>query len=68
MQYVDAVPGFAQWTNSNGWDVKTLMEYVGWRDVQLAMRYVDGADPFAQHRSRESGLVNESKVPQLEIT
>lgn len=50
--------GFAQWANSNGWDVKTLMEYVGWRDVQSAMRYVDGADPFAQHRS-DTKLSNE---------
>ena len=39
--------GFAGWANSNGWAVKTLMEYVGWRDVKSAMRYIDGADPFA---------------------
>lgn len=38
--------GFASWANSNNWDVKTLMEYVGWRDVKSAMRYIDGADPF----------------------
>jgi hypothetical protein len=42
--------GFANWANSNGWDVKMLMEYVGWKDVRSAMRYVDAADPFAQHR------------------
>ncbi len=47
--------GFAGWANANGWDVKTLMEYVGWRDVQSAMRYIDGADPFARRRI-ESGL------------
>jgi hypothetical protein len=23
------------------------MEYVGWRDVKSAMRYIDAADPFA---------------------
>lgn len=39
--------GFAGWANANGWDVKTLMEYVGWKDVKSAMRYIDGADPFA---------------------
>ncbi|QDQ28902.1 site-specific integrase [Chitinimonas arctica] len=39
--------GFAGWANANGWDVKTLMEYVGWRDVKSAMRYIDAADPFA---------------------
>lgn len=43
--------GFANWAASNGWDVKTLMEYVGWKDVQSAMRYVDAADPFARQRA-----------------
>lgn len=42
--------GFANWANSSGWDVKTLMEYVGWKDVKSAMRYLDGADPFQQQR------------------
>ncbi|MFB0021073.1 tyrosine-type recombinase/integrase, partial [Xanthomonas euvesicatoria] len=32
--------GFAGWANANGWDVKALMEYVGWRDVHSAMRYL----------------------------
>ncbi len=42
--------GFAQWATANGWDIKTLMEYVGWRNVQSALRYVEGSDPFAQDR------------------
>lgn len=42
--------GFANWATSNGWDLKTLMEYVGWKNVQSAMRYVEAADPFAKHR------------------
>jgi integrase len=42
--------GFANWATSNGWTMKTLMEYVGWRNVQSAMRYVDAADPFAAYR------------------
>lgn len=42
--------GFAGWANANGWDVKTLMEYVGWKDVKSAMRYIDAADPFDQLR------------------
>jgi len=46
--------GFAGWANANGWDVKALMEYVGWRDVQSAMRYIDGADPFARQRIEAS--------------
>ncbi|CAM5367472.1 hypothetical protein ECAE60S_01437 [Eoetvoesiella caeni] len=42
--------GFANWASSNGWDLKTLMEYVGWKNVQSAMRYVEASDPFAKHR------------------
>lgn len=42
--------GFATWATSNGWDLKTLMEYVGWKNVHSAMRYVESADPFARHR------------------
>lgn len=46
--------GFAGWANANGWDVKALMEYVGWRDVQSALRYIDGGDPFARARIEAS--------------
>ncbi|MYM92324.1 site-specific integrase [Duganella vulcania] len=46
--------GFANWATSNGWDLKTLMEYVGWRDVQSAMRYVEAADPFARLAIKEA--------------
>ncbi len=42
--------GFANWATSNGWDLKTLMEYVGWKNIQSAMRYVDGVDPFNRSR------------------
>lgn len=42
--------GFANWANDNGWDVKSLMEYVGWRDVKSALRYIDGADAFGRQR------------------
>ena len=42
--------GFATWANANDWDVKDLMEYVGWKDMRSAMRYIDRADPFARHR------------------
>lgn len=43
--------GFATWANAQGWDTKSLMEYVGWKDVQSAMRYIDAPDPFAQYHS-----------------
>jgi site-specific recombinase XerD len=46
--------GFANWATSNGWDLKTLMEYVGWQDAQSAMRYMDASDPFAKMRAVQS--------------
>lgn len=42
--------GFANWATTNGWDLKSLMEYVGWKNMQSAMRYVEAADPFSQER------------------
>lgn len=43
--------GFAGWANANQWDVKSLMQYVGWRDVQSALRYIDGPNDFAPFRA-----------------
>lgn len=40
--------GFATWANAQDWDTKSLMEYVGWKDVQSAMRYIEVANPFSQ--------------------
>ena len=51
--------GFASWATSNGWDLKMLMEYVGWKNVHSAMRYIEGSDPFAQHRI-ETMLITEA--------
>ncbi len=42
--------GFASWANASGWDLKTLMDYVGWKDMRSAMKYIDAPDPFLQHR------------------
>ena len=38
--------GFATWATANGWDLKTLMTYIGWKDMKSAMRYVDPAISF----------------------
>jgi integrase len=38
--------GFATWASRNQWSTKALMEYVGWRDVQSAARYVVADAPF----------------------
>lgn len=38
--------GFATWASASGWDLKALMEYVGWKDVKSALRYVDASAAF----------------------
>lgn len=53
--------GFASWATANGWDLKTLMEHVGWKSAQSAMRYIDLADPFNQQRI-EKTLRNDPPV------
>jgi site-specific recombinase XerD len=47
--------GFAGWARASGWDIKELMEYVGWKDVKSAMRYLDASDSSLQARF-EQGL------------
>jgi len=47
--------GFASWARASGWDIKGLMEYVGWKDVKSAMRYLDASDSSLQARF-EQGL------------
>ena len=37
--------GFATWAHQSGWDLKSLMSYVGWKDMKSAMRYVE-VSPF----------------------
>ncbi|WP_407309571.1 site-specific integrase [Pseudomonas sp. nanlin1] len=38
--------GFATWAIANGWDLKSLMSYVGWKDMKSAMRYIDPTVSF----------------------
>lgn len=47
--------GFAGWANANGWDLKELMEYVGWRDLRSAIRYLD-VTPEGLRERFERGL------------
>ncbi|BCX68026.1 MULTISPECIES: site-specific integrase [Pseudomonas] len=37
--------GFASWAHQSGWDLKSLMSYVGWKDIKSAMRYIE-TSPF----------------------
>lgn len=47
--------GFAGWARASGWDIKELMEHVGWQDIKSAMRYLDTPDAELQSRF-EKGL------------
>lgn len=47
--------GFAGWARTSGWDLKELMEYVGWKDIKSAMRYLDITDAGLKARF-EQGL------------
>ena len=42
--------GFASWANANHWDVKSLMDYVGWKDMKSALRYIERPDAFGRER------------------
>lgn len=55
--------GFANWAASDGWDVKSLMEYVGWRDIKSALRYLDTSVSFAKNRM-EQGM--DRRVDELD--
>ncbi|MCY1365785.1 Phage integrase family protein [compost metagenome] len=60
--------GFATWATCNGWDIKALMSYVGWRDTRSALRYVESAGAFpGQLRPWTPGLETElrSGLPNL---
>ncbi|MGH8159739.1 MAG: site-specific integrase [Rhodanobacter sp.] len=57
--------GFATWANANGWDVKSLMEYVGWRNVHTAMRYVDAGMAFVKASMEQSVGAHVPAAPSL---
>ena len=46
--------GFATWANGHDWDVKDLMEYVGWKDAGSAMRYIERADGYGRYRIEQA--------------
>lgn len=42
--------GFATWASANGWDLRSLMAHVGWKDPKSALRYIELADSNARNR------------------
>lgn len=55
--------GFAGWASGNGWDARALMEYVGWKDIHSAMRYVDAPDVSGHARIEEALALPEAPSP-----
>ncbi|MFS2199415.1 site-specific integrase [Pseudomonas sp. Pseusp3] len=45
--------GFATWAHQSGWDLKSLMSYVGWKDMKSAMRYIEASPFFGMARITE---------------
>lgn len=60
VQTASTIPGVVQGT---GWDMKELMDYVGWKDVQSAMRYLDGTNQVLAARF-ERGLKEPAPIDQ----
>jgi integrase len=48
--------GFATWASTNGWDIKGLMTYVGWRDMKSALKYVDASNSFGNLAAQSQSI------------
>ena len=61
--------GFAGWARASGWDIKELMEYVGWKDVKSAMRYLVASGSSLQARFEQglTALVPAALQPPLPL-
>jgi len=57
--------GFATWASANGWDIKGLMSYVGWKDMKSALRYVDSGMSFGGLAANAASRAD-ANVAQLE--
>lgn len=62
--------GFADWAVNEGWDLKTLMEHVGWKSVQSAQRYIPTRKTFGSLSSRTgaSAITHELELPGVGST
>lgn len=57
--------GFATWATANGWDIKALMTYVGWKDIKSAIRYIDPAISFGGLAAKPALEPNTDTLAQL---
>jgi len=51
--------GFASWASANNWDLKALMEYVGWRDPKSALKYIELSQHQAQFHPTQRPLIED---------
>lgn len=59
--------GFASWATQHQWSLKQLMEYVGWRDAQSALRYIEVSAPFTPEQLQPSTLHAATLPPSMTI-
>jgi len=52
--------GFATWASAHQWNVKDLMEYVGWQDPASALRYIERDDACGRRRIEQGLAVDAS--------
>jgi integrase len=57
--------GFATWATVNGWDLKTPMTQVGWKDIRSVMRYIDPAISFGGMTAKHALELNTGTWTQL---
>ena len=55
--------GFVNWATQQGWSLNELMEYVGWRDLQSAVRYLEASTPFETMPSNAQ-VVRQTKLTE----
>lgn len=48
--------GFAHWANQQGWSLHELMQYVGWKDIQSAMRYLNRSEAFPNRLTTKNSI------------
>lgn len=51
--------GFASWASANNWDLRSLMEYVGWRDPKSALKYIELRQHQAQFHPTQRSLMTD---------
>ncbi len=55
--------GFAGWARGSGWTLEQLMDYVGWKDVKSALRYLEQPPAGLKERFERGLPVAQQQVP-----